>query len=66
MYSAAHYAKAQGKVMHMYAGNSFGQQVWRVSSDPKESLNRVNNTGSVMYSVTPDLTVSRHEVKRER
>lgn len=59
--SAGHYAKKLAKTMYVYLGNSYGHALWRVSYKPSEYLDRVNNMGAFLYSVTPDLTVARHE-----
>jgi hypothetical protein len=61
--SAAYYAKKLGQTMHVYQGNSFMHAVWRVSFKPGEYLNSINNTGPRMLSVTPDLTVSWHDLR---
>jgi len=61
--SAAYYAKKLGKTMYVYPGNSFMHAVWRVSFKPSEYLNVINNTGSKVLSVTPDRTVSWHNVR---
>lgn len=60
--SAAFYAQKQGKTMYVYSGNSFGHAVWRVTFQASDYLNSVNNTGSVVYSVTPELDAVRHTV----
>ena len=62
--SAAHYARKTGETMWVYAGNSFGHAVWRVSHRPGDYLDPINNTGSVVLSVTPGLVVSQHPVVR--
>ncbi len=58
---AGFYAKKQGRPMFVYKGNSFGNAVWRVSASASEYLNRINNTGTIMYEVTPDLAVKKYE-----
>ncbi len=60
--SAAHYAKKLGQEMHVYAGNSYGRGVWRVSMDPSEFLEPINNTGLFVLKITPDLSFYRSEV----
>ncbi len=62
--SAGYYARKLDRTMYGYAGNSYGSAVWRVSDKPSEYLNPINNTGRYVFSVTPDLTVARHEVRR--
>lgn len=62
--SAGYYAKKTGKTMYVYSGNSFGHAVWRVAYKASEYLDPINNTGSFVLSVTPDLQVSKHEVSR--
>lgn len=62
--SAGFYAKKLSQTAFVYSGNSFGHQVWRVSVKPGEYLNPINNTGEKVLSVTPDLVVSWHDIKR--
>lgn len=62
--SAGHYAKKLGETMYVYRGNSYMTTVWRVSSKRSDYLNRINNTGSFLLSVSPSLVVSRHELTR--
>ncbi len=62
--SAGYQAKKQNKMMFVYSGNSYGHGVWRVSYKPSEYLNTVNNTGAVIFSVDPELTLRRHEMER--
>lgn len=64
MLSAAHHAQKLKETTYVYPGNSFGHAVWRVSVKPGDYLNPINNTGSTVFSVTPELVVSRHEVSR--
>ena len=64
MISAGYYARKIGKTMFVYPGNSYGHMVFRVSYKKSEYLNGINNTGPMMYSVDPDLTVRRHELSR--
>jgi hypothetical protein len=61
---AGYYAKKQNKLMFVYQGNSFMHSVWRVALKPSDYLNPINNTGSKVYSVSPDLTVMAYEVSR--
>jgi len=63
MLQAAFYAKKQNKTMFIYAGTSFGTGVWRVSDKPDEYLNFINNTGSVVFSVSPTLEVTEYPVE---
>ena len=59
--SAGSYAQKQKKTMFVYAGTSYGHGVWRVTPKSSEYNNRINNTGGVMYSVSPDLEIRRHD-----
>ena len=59
--SAGFYAKKLGETMHVYSGNSYGHLVWRASFKAADYLNPINNTGTRMVSVTPDLVVAWHE-----
>lgn len=60
--SAGYYAKKSGKTMYGYAGDSYGHSVWRVSYKESDYLHRINNSGRALFSVTPDLTVTWHEI----
>jgi hypothetical protein len=62
--SAGYYAKKMNKTMYVYSGNSYGHLVWRVSYKTEDYLNPINNTGTRVLSVTPNLTVSWHDVLR--
>lgn len=62
--SAGYYAKKLNQTMFVYSGNSYGHGIWRVSYKPGDYLDPINNTGSVVLSVTPDLEVSQHKVQR--
>lgn len=62
--SAAYYAKKMDKLMYVYAGDSYGHGVWRATYKLNECLDPINNSGMRLLSVTPDLTVSWHEVNR--
>jgi len=64
--SAGYYAKKLGKTMFVYAGNSYGVGVWRVSDKPGEYLDSISNTGSRVASVTPELTMMWHTIDRSR
>ena len=63
--SAGYYAKKQGKTMYVYLSNSYMHAVWRVSTNPSEYLNTINNSGEKLLSVTPDLVASWHSLARE-
>lgn len=62
--SAGFYAKKQNKTMYVYEGNSNMWKVFRVTDKESECLNRINNTGDRVLSVTPDLDVSWHDIER--
>lgn len=62
--SAGYYARKFDQTMYVYSGSSYGVGIWRVSNKPSEYLDPINNTGTIVASVTPDLEVRRHEVKR--
>lgn len=64
--SAGYYAKKLNRDMFVYSGNSFGHAVWRVSYKPGDFLDPINNTGSFIISVTPELRVSKHDVGRSK
>lgn len=60
--SGAYYARKFDRNTCVYMGNSFGRVVWRVSQDPQEYLDPINNTGTSVAVVSPDLTLRWHEV----
>lgn len=62
--SAGFYAKKQGKTMYVFQGNSFMHSVWRVSYKASDYLSPISNTGAVVFSVDPDLTVTQYDVQR--
>jgi hypothetical protein len=62
--SAGYYAQKMGHAMHVYSGNSYGHSVWRVSDKPGEFLNMINNTGSRLAVVTPELEMVWHDIER--
>jgi len=62
--AAGYAAKKMNKTMFVYSGNSYGHAVFRVDFNPSNYLNPINNTGTRVLSVTPDLTCSWHDVKR--
>ncbi len=62
--SAGYYAKKTQRTMYVYYGNSYGWAVWRVSDKPGDYLNRVNNMGTKLASVTSELVVSWHDLDR--
>jgi hypothetical protein len=62
--SAAAYAQKSGMPMWVYLGNSYGRAVWRVAHKRGDYADPVNNMGSHVFSVDPDLTVRKHEVRR--
>lgn len=64
MVSAGYHAKKQNKTMFLYCGTSYMHIVWRVSAKPSEYLDPINNTGGIVYSVSPTLEVQAHDVER--
>lgn len=62
--SAGHHARKLKKTMFVYLGNSYMHIVHRVSHRPGDYLNPIDNTGSVVYSITPELILSEHSVER--
>jgi hypothetical protein len=61
---AAYNAQKHGTTWFAYIGNSFGHIVWRVASKPTDYLDPINNSGSIVRSVSPDLEVTTYEVVR--
>lgn len=64
MISAGYYAKKLGRPMFVYSGNSYGHAVWRVTWKTSEYLSPINNTGGVVYQVSPSLDIFKHSVIR--
>jgi hypothetical protein len=62
MLAAGRVAKRDNKVAMVYKGNSYMHIVYRVTFKPSEANNRINNTGGVVYSVTPDLEVTKQAI----
>jgi len=61
--SAGYHAQKMGRDMYVFLGNSFGSSVWRVSYKPSEYLNKINNTGSDIAVVTPELELRWHALE---
>jgi len=62
--AAAYAAKKNGKTYFVYSGNSFGHAVWRSAFNASDYLDPINNTGTYLYAITPELDVTRHEIVR--
>lgn len=66
--SAMRYAGALAaeskKIAYVYKGTSYMHEVFQVTFRMSDAKSSVNNIGNVIYSVEPDLTVKKHEVKR--
>jgi len=62
--SAGFHARKHSTTAFVYAGNSYGAGVWRVSFKAGEYLNPINNTGVRVLSVTPDLDVTVFQIKQ--
>ena len=60
---AGYYAQKHNKSYYVYSGNSYGNAVWRVG-DESEALSPINNTGSSVYMVAPDLEITKLTIKR--
>lgn len=56
--SAGYYAQKIGKDMVVYEGNSYMHRVYRVSYEPRDYLDPINNTGLRVFVVSPDLTLT--------
>ncbi len=63
--SAGYYAKKSKKTMYGFLGNSYMHAVWLVTYKPSDYLNPINNMGDRVFSVTPDLVFSFHNVIRD-
>ncbi len=62
--AAGAYAKEWGKTMYAYESNSYMRTVWQTTDKASMYLSYISNTGPIVYSVEPDLTVRAHEVRR--
>jgi len=62
--SAGYYAQKNDKSCYVYPGNSYGNKVWRATFKENDALNPINNTGSGIFIVEPDLTVKVADVER--
>jgi len=62
--SGAFYAKKLQKDMFIYLGNSYMSSVWRVSYKANDYLDPINNTGSMIYLITPEWEVFTHKLRR--
>ena len=60
--SAARAASRAGHSYFVYAGNSYGSFVWRVTHLERDAKDAINNSGRVLYEVTPQREVTRHFV----
>jgi len=63
--AAAYVAQRVGKTYFLYQGNSFGHAVWRSDFNPSNYLDPINNTGGYVYSITPELDVTRYDIIRD-
>jgi hypothetical protein len=61
--SAGYYAKKAGQTAYVYAGDSYGHAVWRVTYKLSDALSPINNSGRRLLSVSPDLTVKKYDVE---
>lgn len=62
--SGAYYSKKHDKPCYIYNGNSYMNSVWRATFKKDEALSPVNNTGSYMYIVEPDMTLTKWDIAR--
>jgi hypothetical protein len=62
--SAAYYAKKNNKPLYIYSGNSFGHAVWRATYKESDANSPINNTGIIVYTISPDLTLMKYEIER--
>ncbi len=58
--SAARAASRAGHPYFIYSGNSYGSFVWRVTHLERDALDSINNSGRVLYEVSPQREVTRH------
>jgi hypothetical protein len=64
--AAAYAAKKHNVTYYVYLGNSYMSAVWNLATKPSDYLDPINNMGDIIYSVTPDLVVTEHKIKREK
>ncbi len=62
--AAGNYAKGQGVSCYVYQGNSHMHLVYRATPKKGEVLSPINNGGDSILEVTPDLSVTRWDVRR--
>jgi hypothetical protein len=61
---AGYYAKKHNKTYFVYLGNSYGHGVWRVGEE-NDALNPINNQStSAVFSVAPDLLLTKLTIVR--
>lgn len=60
--SAAYAARKNRTVYYVYGGNSYGRAVYRSTYNLDDALDRINNTGSSMLAILPDLSIYHYEV----
>ncbi len=63
--SAGNFAKKQSATCYVYRGNSFGHTVFRFTNKKGDALSPINNTGQLVWEVTPDLRVTRYSAERD-
>ena len=63
--SASFYAKKHSETYYVYLGNSYMNKVWNLSLKESDYLNPINNMGTVMYSVSPDIVIRKHNILRK-
>jgi hypothetical protein len=66
MLSAGFYAKKHKKTFYVYQSNSYMHLVWRIGYQETDYLNPINNTGTKILAVTPDLEVTVYNVLRSQ
>jgi len=62
--SGGYYAGKHEQRAYVYPGNSYGTAVWRVTFKENEALNPINNSGAFLFTVDPDLTVTRWDTRK--
>jgi len=62
--AAGNYAKSQGATCYVYQGNSNMHLVHRATPKKSEALSPINNIGDSVLEISPDLTVTRWDVRR--
>lgn len=60
--AAAYAAKKYQRVCYLYLGNSYMSKVWIPTLKMSDVVSSINNIGSVVHAVMPDLTAMTYQI----